>query len=204
MFKTRRIFPCGNEGAMSEEYCWAITQAAGRSCCGQSGSGVLELWFQLDSLIYSYTMTPWVLNYDLQKIDLGRISRNVLLSPSGRVCKVFDFRSPNALCPWDFPLNVIRLHFVSLHFPSHPIFVNIIAITIILCQKYKLRSPHFVISQPPVISCFVCPSVPVSTLFSYTLLREQVSEQCKTTGCVGVINTRCVDGRRSTKNTNYS
>jgi hypothetical protein len=50
----------------------------------------------------------------------------------------------------------------------------------------------------------VCPSVPVSTLFSYTLLREQVSQLCKTTGCISVINTTRVDGRRSTKNTDYS
>ena len=33
---------------MTEEYCWAITQAAGRSCCGRSGSSVLEFGFQLD------------------------------------------------------------------------------------------------------------------------------------------------------------
>jgi hypothetical protein len=55
MFKTCRIFPCGNEGAMSKEHCWAITQAAGRSCCGRSGPSVLEFGLQLDSPIYSYT-----------------------------------------------------------------------------------------------------------------------------------------------------
>jgi hypothetical protein len=27
-----------NETKVAEEYCWAITQAAGRPCCGQSGS----------------------------------------------------------------------------------------------------------------------------------------------------------------------
>jgi len=27
-----------NEKKMEEEYCWAITQAAGQSCCGPSGS----------------------------------------------------------------------------------------------------------------------------------------------------------------------
>jgi hypothetical protein len=36
-----------------EEYCWAITQTAGRSCCGWSRSIVLEFWFQLDSLVYA-------------------------------------------------------------------------------------------------------------------------------------------------------
>ena len=39
---------------MEEEYCWAITQAAGLSYCGRSGSGVLESQFQLDSLAYMY------------------------------------------------------------------------------------------------------------------------------------------------------
>ena len=35
----------------AEEYCWAITQAAGRSCCGRSGSSVLEFGFRLDPLV---------------------------------------------------------------------------------------------------------------------------------------------------------
>ena len=39
---------------MVEEYCWAITQVAGRPCCGKSGSGVLELVFQLGSLVCTY------------------------------------------------------------------------------------------------------------------------------------------------------
>jgi len=37
---------------VEEEYCWAMTQAAGLSYCGWSGSGVLEFQFQLDSLAY--------------------------------------------------------------------------------------------------------------------------------------------------------
>ena len=32
---------------VAEEYCWAITQAAGRSCCCRTGSGVLGLGFRL-------------------------------------------------------------------------------------------------------------------------------------------------------------
>jgi hypothetical protein len=36
---------------VAEEYCWAITQAAGRSCCGSAGSVVLEFRVQLDSLL---------------------------------------------------------------------------------------------------------------------------------------------------------
>jgi hypothetical protein len=35
------------------EYCWAITQAAGRSCCGRSSFSVLEFGFQLESVIQS-------------------------------------------------------------------------------------------------------------------------------------------------------
>jgi len=38
---------------MTEEYCWAITQAVERSCCHRSGSRVLEFGFQLDSLLYA-------------------------------------------------------------------------------------------------------------------------------------------------------
>jgi hypothetical protein len=32
---------------VAEEYCWAITQMAGRSCFGRLSSSGLELWFQL-------------------------------------------------------------------------------------------------------------------------------------------------------------
>jgi len=41
---------------VAEEYCWAITQAAGRSCGGRSDSSVLGFGFQLDSLVYSYVV----------------------------------------------------------------------------------------------------------------------------------------------------
>jgi hypothetical protein len=37
-WKARRFFPCGMKAA--KEYCWAITQAAGRSCCGRVGFSV--------------------------------------------------------------------------------------------------------------------------------------------------------------------
>lgn len=33
----------------AEEYCWAITRAAGRSCCGRSVSSVMEFGFKQDS-----------------------------------------------------------------------------------------------------------------------------------------------------------
>jgi len=39
---------------MVEEYCWAITPAAGRTCCGRSGSGVLEFGFQPDCVVCEY------------------------------------------------------------------------------------------------------------------------------------------------------
>jgi len=42
-----------NKTKVEEEYCRAITQEAGQSCCGQSGSCVLEFGFQLDSLLYT-------------------------------------------------------------------------------------------------------------------------------------------------------
>jgi hypothetical protein len=45
----------GSETLLAEEYCWAITQAAGRSCNGRSGSfGSLECnWVPLCVLV------PW-------------------------------------------------------------------------------------------------------------------------------------------------
>ena len=41
---------------VAEEYCWAITQAMGRSCCGRSGSSVLDFTFQLGSLLCTQTV----------------------------------------------------------------------------------------------------------------------------------------------------
>jgi len=38
------------------EYCWVITLAAGRSCCGPTVSSVLESGLQLDSLSIVYCM----------------------------------------------------------------------------------------------------------------------------------------------------
>jgi hypothetical protein len=37
---------------MAEEYCWAITQTVGRSCCSRSGTRVLKLGCQLNSFVY--------------------------------------------------------------------------------------------------------------------------------------------------------
>lgn len=47
---------CTMRRRWGEEYCWAITLAAGRSCCGQSGSSALEFRFQQDTLVYTYTV----------------------------------------------------------------------------------------------------------------------------------------------------
>jgi hypothetical protein len=35
---------------VAKQYCWVMTQVTKQSCCGQSGSNVLEFRFQLDSL----------------------------------------------------------------------------------------------------------------------------------------------------------
>jgi len=42
----------GKEMIVAEGYCWAITLAAGRACCGWLCSRVLESGFQLSSLTY--------------------------------------------------------------------------------------------------------------------------------------------------------
>jgi hypothetical protein len=42
-----------NEEKVAEEYCWVITQAAGRSCCGRLHSCVLEVGFHFDCLAYT-------------------------------------------------------------------------------------------------------------------------------------------------------
>ena len=41
---------------LAEEYCWAITQAEGWSCCGLSHFIVLEFEFQLDFIVYTDTI----------------------------------------------------------------------------------------------------------------------------------------------------
>jgi hypothetical protein len=39
---------------VAEEYCWAITQAAGWPCSGRSGSSLLGCEFQPDPLVCAY------------------------------------------------------------------------------------------------------------------------------------------------------
>jgi hypothetical protein len=53
-----------------EEYCWAITNTAGRSCCCPSRSSVLEFEFQLDCYVHT-ELTTCLLLFDLRKIRLA-------------------------------------------------------------------------------------------------------------------------------------
>jgi hypothetical protein len=116
MFKTRRIFLCGKERTTGEEH-----------CCGLSGSSVLELALQLGSIILVYWYTDDHvctqarpaqnrLGPDLPERTIASIGEQVQILT---LSTVFELKSPNALFPWDFLSNVIRLHFVSLNFPSY-------------------------------------------------------------------------------------
>ena len=46
-----------NETKLAQEYCWAITQAARRSCCAWAGSNVLKSGFQLDYFVHVHMHT---------------------------------------------------------------------------------------------------------------------------------------------------
>jgi len=39
---------------VAEEYCWAMTQATGQSCCDKLSFSVVDSRFQLDPLIHAY------------------------------------------------------------------------------------------------------------------------------------------------------
>ena len=67
-----------NETKVAEEYCWAITQAAGRSCCGRSGSSVLGCGFNLTICVPSWDFRTIRLVPDLPE-------RNYCVS-GGSVC----------------------------------------------------------------------------------------------------------------------
>jgi hypothetical protein len=62
-----------SEMKVAEEYSWAITQAARLSCCGRSGSSVLEPGFQLDLLVCAHTVDHTL---TCSKFDLSRTSWN--------------------------------------------------------------------------------------------------------------------------------
>jgi hypothetical protein len=58
-----------------EEYCWAITQTAGLSCCGRLCYSVLEFGFQQDCLVYIYIyihIRPYVYILNSEWIDLAQ------------------------------------------------------------------------------------------------------------------------------------
>ena len=58
------VFTYGKgDKTVAEEYCWAITQAAGRSCCGRSGSSVLEFGYQLDCLVCTAARLNWAIQF---------------------------------------------------------------------------------------------------------------------------------------------
>jgi len=60
---------------VTEEYCWAITQAVGQSCCGRSGSTVLDLGLRLNSLVCRCSR-PRIFSSTYAKFDLGRMFLN--------------------------------------------------------------------------------------------------------------------------------
>ena len=57
---------------MVEEYCWAITQAAGGSYSGLSVSCELKFGFRMDSLVYMHTQFNIMCTYFLLVPDLPR------------------------------------------------------------------------------------------------------------------------------------
>jgi hypothetical protein len=64
---TLREWKC-SETRVAEEYCWAITQTTGLSCCRRLCSGVLESWISsgLPCKIHVY-LTTCVLSSDLRR-----------------------------------------------------------------------------------------------------------------------------------------
>jgi len=52
---------------VAEDYRWAITQVAWRSCCGRSDSSVLDFGFKLASLV-----RPYVKSHMYSQLDLSQ------------------------------------------------------------------------------------------------------------------------------------
>ena len=73
---------------MTEEYCWAITEAAERAHLGRSRYNVLEFGFQLDFLLHTYNVDHMYMQF--------RCGQNLiyagtkLLRASGSVCKAMN------------------------------------------------------------------------------------------------------------------
>jgi len=73
--KRAKFFPRGNKNAKRrrEEYCWAITQAAERSCCGPPGSSVYVITIETLRPCQSHSrtcLTARTVNCDLHNIRL--------------------------------------------------------------------------------------------------------------------------------------
>jgi len=59
---------------LAEEHCWAMTEAAGRSCYGRSGSSVLEFGFQPVCLSLDFCWNPLfmhIVDHTHTKLRLG-------------------------------------------------------------------------------------------------------------------------------------
>jgi len=78
------------ESKVAEEYCWAVTQAVGRACCGHSRYSVLESSFQLNSLLHKCN---WPYGYSIhscKKFDLHPTFRNItIVYKLERVCTLY-------------------------------------------------------------------------------------------------------------------
>ena len=74
------FFLAGMKAQVAEKYCWAITQAAGRSYCGRSDSSLVQPGFQLDCLVYTHIVGHIFVIYSVHtfaKFDLSWILPNV-------------------------------------------------------------------------------------------------------------------------------
>jgi hypothetical protein len=72
-----------------EEYCWAITLAEGRSCCGRSGSSVLEFELQLESILHTHRLDTASTEYGIAP---NFLNATTVLLKSESVCIWFlDF-----------------------------------------------------------------------------------------------------------------
>jgi len=68
LLKTAEFFLAEMKAQRDEEYCWAITEAAGRSRCSPSGSSVLEFGYIYVYLyIFIYIFFIYIFIYLLQK-----------------------------------------------------------------------------------------------------------------------------------------
>jgi hypothetical protein len=74
---------------LSEDYCWAITQAAVRLCCGHQALACWNLYFNSTASYIHVQLHTCILNSDLQ-----RTSRNAAAAKLGSVCIHSRYRPP--------------------------------------------------------------------------------------------------------------